>query len=295
VGSANVDTVVNVAHFPLPGETITASSVGTSGGGKGLNQAVAAARGGAVVRFVGAVGDDAAGRYLSGLLAADGVDISALVQVAGVATGSAFVTVDATGDNTVIVAPGANHHLLAGAVRGQEADVVLVQQEIPAATVVAALAAGKASGAMTMLNPAPAAGELSDDVLALVDVVVPNQTELAVLCPGPGSVAERASALAARRGTAVVVTLGADGALVVTDAGVWPVASFAVDVRDTTGAGDTFCATLAVALGAGADLVSAARRAAAAGALATTVAGAYPSLPRAADVDRLLASQFPVS
>jgi ribokinase len=205
------------------------------------------------------------------------------------------VTVDAAGDNTVIVAPGANHHLSPGAVCAEAADVVLVQQEIPAPTVLTALAAGKAAGAVTVLNPAPAAGELPDEVLALLDVIVPNQTELAVLCPGAGSVAERASALAARSGAAVVVTLGGDGALVVSGAGVWPIDAFAVDVRDTTGAGDTFCATLAVALGAGADLVSAARRGAAAGALATTVPGAYPSLPLAADVDLLLATRYPKS
>jgi ribokinase len=290
VGSANVDTVVDVAHFPHVGETITATSLGTNGGGKGLNQAVAAARAGAAVRFIAAVGDDAAGRYLMGLLEADGVDVGGVVRVAGVPTGSAIVTVDARGDNTVMVAPGANHHLEPSAVlleRGA-AQVVLVQQEIPAPSVLAALQAGRACGARTVLNPAPAWAELSDAVLALVDVLVPNQTELARCSPGAGSVADRASALVARGARAVVVTLGGEGALVVTASARWPVAPFAVAVRDTTGAGDTFCATLAVALGQGMDLPAAARRAAAAGALATTGAGAYPSLPWARDVDRLL-------
>jgi ribokinase len=249
-------------------------------GGKGLNQAVAAARSGAVTAFVGAVGADHAGERLRGVASNEGIDVSGL-GTAQAPTGRALIGVDDRAENSIIVVPGANGTVTADQVAGSmpTARVVLVQLEIPVDAVIAALAAGRAAGARTVLNPAPAA-DLPDELLALCDVVVPNEHELELV----GGV----EALRAAGVGAVVVTLGSRGVRVITADGATDVAAFPVTPVDTTGAGDSFCGALSARLAAGDDLLDAVRYAAAAGALATTVAGAVPSLPRAGAVRALL-------
>ena len=280
VGSANLDLVARVERLPGPGETVLGSSYAEHPGGKGLNQAVAAARAGARTTFVGAVGADHAGERLRDVARSEGIDTDGLT-VADVATGRALIGVDDRAENSIIVIPGANGTVSADQVTAAvpPAHVVLAQLEIPVEAVAAALAAGRTHGARTVLNPAPAAA-LPDHLLALCDVVVPNEHELELI--------GGAAALLARGVGAVVVTLGRRGAMIVTADGETHVPPFWVDPVDTTGAGDAFCGALSCRLAAGDDLPTAVRVAAAAGALATTVAGAVPSLPRAAAIQELL-------
>jgi len=283
VGSANLDLVARTLRLPGPGETVLGSDFAQHPGGKGLNQAVAAARAGASVAFVGAVGDDDAGRVLRSVAATEGIDVSGLSVADGVATGRAVITVDDSGENSIVVVPGANAFAYVGDLSA--ATVVLAQLEVPVATVIAAFAVARAAGSRTVLNPAPVpVGGLPDELLSLCDVLVPNEHEVELL----GGVDE----LLASGVAAVVVTQGAAGVTVTEapDATTWSVEAFEVDPVDTTGAGDAFCGALAARLAAGADLRPAVRYAAAGGALATTTAGAVPSLPHAADIERLLSA-----
>jgi ribokinase len=279
VGSANLDLVAATARLPAPGETVLGTDFAQHAGGKGLNQAVAAARAGATTTFIGAVGDDDAARVLLAELAAAGIDTS-LVGVRQRPTGRAVITVDERGENSIVVVPGANGEVTVDALPA--AAVVLAQLEVPVAAVADALRLARAAGAITVLNPAPAA-RLEADLLRLVDVLVPNEHEVALL----GS----ADRLLAGGVGAVVTTLGGAGVRVVTPDGAWHVAPFHVLPVDTTGAGDAFCGTLAARLAAGDALDAAVRVASAAGALATTRRGAVPSMPHAAEVAALLAAQ----
>jgi ribokinase len=278
VGSANLDLVAGSSRIPAPGETVLGHSYAEHPGGKGLNQAVAAARSGASVRFVGAVGDDPAGNRLRQVLVDDGIDAGSLA-VATEPTGRALIVVDDSGENSIVVVPGANATVTAPSDVGA-ARVVLCQLEVPIAAVAAALAAGRAAGATTILNPAPAA-PLPAGVLAACDVLIPNEHEVELL--------GGAAALLAAGCGAVVVTLGGAGVDVHTSGDLMHVEPFPVDVVDTTGAGDAFCGSLAARLAAGDGLIDAVRWAAAAGALATTRHGAVPAQPTAAQIARLLA------
>jgi ribokinase len=280
VGSANLDLVATTARLPKPGETVLGSSFAEYPGGKGLNQAVAAARAGASVVFVATVGDDGAGQTLRSVAEHEGIDVSQVVVAPGVSTGRALITVDERAENSIVVIPGANS--MAGAGDLPSARVVLAQLEVPVATIVAAFAAARSAGSLTVLNPAPVPPDgLPHELLALCDVVVPNEHELELL----GGVEQ----LLAGGVSAVVVTRGARGVTVAEAATgtSTSIDAFDVDPIDTTGAGDAFCGTLAWRLAFGDDLCGAARTAAAAGALATTVAGAVPSLPFAAEIHRL--------
>ena len=282
VGSANLDLVATTDRLPGPGETVLGSSYTEHAGGKGLNQAVAAARAGARTTFCGAVGDDDAARRLLAVIADDGIDASALRLLPNAVTGRALIGVSAAGENSIIVVAGANRELTESDVSAvaTSARVLLVQLEVPVATVRAALSAARAAGVTTILNPAPAM-TLSSEILALCDVVIPNEHEVEIL----GGVAELLR-LGAR---AVVVTLGARGAKLCTSgADDVVVAAFAVESVDTTAAGDAFCGGFAAELAAGASLAGALRFAAATGALATTRAGAVPSLPTRSEIDALL-------
>lgn len=285
VGSANLDLVTRVERLPAPGETVLGLAYAEHPGGKGLNQAVAAARAGASVSFVGAVGHDDAGRRLVQVMHDEGIDARAVTAV-DAPTGRAVIGVDANGENAIMVVPGANGHLdraLAPAAREAlaAADVVLAQLEIPMEAVEAALAA--ASGAVTILNPAPAAA-VPSLVLQRCSLVVPNEHELTLL----GGVA----ALRAGGVTTVIVTEGSRGAALHDDryAPGTRVEPFTVTAIDTTGAGDAFCGVLAARLAGGAELGEALRWASAAGALATTAAGAVPSLPHRIDIARLVSA-----
>jgi ribokinase len=288
VGSLNVDLTIEVGRLPAPGETVIGSGSSVGLGGKGANQAAAAAALGGTVAMVGRVGDDDGGRELVGDLRERGVDVDEVVVTDGARTGSATIAVDGKGENLIVVDPGANSAVTSGDVRVrrvEEADVVLAQLEIPMEAVSAAAAHARG---LFLLNPAPAR-ELPAELLERVDVLVPNQAELALL-----SGAEPPETLEATKelvtgllgGARVVVTLGAEGALVHEPGGGFThVTAPEVEPVDTTGAGDCFCGALAVELTRGASLVASTRLAVAAAALSTTAAGARGRLPTRDEVE----------
>ncbi len=286
VGSLNLDLIVRVARFPRPGETLLGADFITAPGGKGANQAVAAARLGAEVRMVGRVGDDPfGGRLLMALDEAE-VDRSAVLTTSGVATGVAMITVAADGENQIVVATGANAaltpaDLTAAGSRLGSADLVISQLEVPSATVAAA---AREAGRF-LLNAAPA-DRVEPTLLEVTDVLVVNRGEAQALT-GDGDPARAARRLTELGPTLVVVTLGPEGSVVVADGTLTAVAAFPVQAVDTTAAGDAFVGALAVALAEGNDPVAAVRWASAAGALATTVVGAQPSLPTRTAVEEL--------
>jgi ribokinase len=295
---------VTVERLPLPGETVTGGRFARHHGGKGGNQAVAAARLGAPTAFVGAVGDDPFGAEARLALEAEGIDLRGLVTLPAEATGVALIVVDAGGENSIAVAGGANGaltpELVGRALRTLELrpdDVVLVGHEIPTATTREALRLAGEAGATTILNPAPAHG-LDAGTLALADILTPNRGELAVLAdddgPAAGPVAQSLledtsrwagpAGRAGRAGRAVLVSLGGDGALLVDAAGSVPLPAPPVEVVDTVGAGDTLNGALAAGLAAGLGLPDAARRAVTAASLAVTREGAREGMPTLAEL-----------
>jgi ribokinase len=291
VGSLNLDLVVTVGRLPGRGETVVGLSTVTGSGGKGGNQAAAAGALSAGVTMVGRVGDDSAGLGLRADLDQRGVDTSPVLAISGVTTGTATVAVEAdSGENLIVVAPGANGELTAADVdipAVRSAAVLLLQLEIPLATVSAAV---RLASGVVVLNPAPPQ-PLPADLLERVDVLVPNEWELARLAGVDGDTHREPAELAelARQVTTrdVVVTMGGRGALVVAGGAAEPVvvAPPAVTPVDTTGAGDCFCGALCVALGRGDSLVDAVRFAVTAAALSTTAPGARGLLPDAAAVE----------
>lgn len=297
VGSLNLDLIVAVDRLPGRGETVVGTGVRTGPGGKGANQAAAAAALSPAVAMVGRVGDDSAGRDLIADLAGRGVAVDDVRTSRGSPTGTATVAVETSGgENQIVVAPGANHTVEDADVdiaTVREAAVVLLQLEIPLAAV---CSAARAAGGLVVLNPAPPQ-PLPVDLLDRVDVLVPNEWELARLAGEPAREHEpgELAALARRVTTGdVVVTMGARGALVVPAAGVPTLLPPPqVAAVDTTGAGDCFCGALCVALAAGSDLVEAARFAVAAAALSTTGPGARGALPGDAAVRALLGGAQP--
>lgn len=307
VGSINIDLSLRVDRFALPGETVLGRDVTRGGGGKGANQAVAAARLGRRVMMAGAVGDDGVGGQLLTRLAGDGIDVDRVEVLPGVATGLAVIEVDASGENRIVVASGANAEVTVDGLAAlapvvAEVPVILTQLEIPL-PVVSALASMPRRGRL-VVNPAPADPAMTLDG---VDIVVPNRGELAALAgadpdsgqaasdaegagPDFDAVVDQARSLDGAL-EAVVVTLGGDGALVIDgirsgQVTVEHVAPVVVDVVDTTAAGDAFCGGLADALCMGADLVEAARWAAKVAAVTVTRRGAQDSLPTRPDVLR---------
>jgi ribokinase len=296
-GSINVDTVFNVDEFPQPGETRGGAEVLDSLGGKGANQAVAAARQQASVVMVGCVGQDAGGDLALGQLRSEGVDVSECRRVADVATGRAGVVVDGHGENMIVVADGANAELgpddatRSGAQLGS-AGVVVAQLETPVAGVAAAFREARAAGVRTILNAAPA-GELGADVTDLVDVLMVNRVEAAALARSSGADAQAdIRMLADSLGIEViVVTMGARGALVWHEGAAGEIPAPLVDAVDSTGAGDAFVGAFAQALADGARPEPAARRACTAGALAATRRGAMPAIPLREEVEAELANR----
>jgi ribokinase len=286
VGSVNMDLTFNVDALPRPGETVLAASLTNAPGGKGGNQAVAAARAGARVQFVGAVGDDPAGEQLRAHLRANGVGLDGIVELKG-PSGTAVIVVEAGGENTIVVAPGANGRLTPDAwampaVLG-ECEVLLIQLEIPVATAVAAARAARSAGAVVIVNASPGGQDQATltELAAAADVVIVNEAEAAGWSWEPAH---------------LVVTLGARGARYVGTDGEFAVPAPAVKAVDTTGAGDVFAGVLAAnwppkpganpALAA--ERLYALQRACAAGALATLVPGAGDCAPSAEAIDAAL-------
>ncbi|MFH8986732.1 ribokinase [Streptomyces sp. NPDC017940] len=294
VGSANADLVTAVERRPGAGETVLGSDLAVHPGGKGANQAVAAGRLGARTALLARVGDDAYGRLLLDSQRSAGVDTVG-VLVGGAPTGVALITVDPSGDNSIVVAPGANARLTPQDVRAaahlfEAARVVSVQLEIPLETV-AEVARTLPAGTRLVLNPSPPA-PLPDEVLGACDPLVVNEHEARVILRGAGAEVPDEPEDWARRlldlgPRSVVVTLGGAGALVAGPDGTARVPSVQVDAVDTTGAGDAFTAALAWRLGVGEDLETAARYAAQVGALAVTRAGAQVSYPSGDEVAAL--------
>jgi ribokinase len=285
VGSVNVDLVVSVPAFPRPGETVTGGTFARHGGGKGANQAVAAARLGASVALVGAVGDDDLADGALAELEAEGIDVGAVARLADAPTGVALITVDARGENTIAVASGANAQLDPEAVAAAleprltgEPGVVLLGHEVSEGVVLASARAAEAARWTIVLNPAPAR-ELAGEMLALGPILTPNAAEAAAL-GGAEDPEDAAAALVRRTGAPVLVTLGAAGALLAADGTHERLPAPEVDARDTTGAGDAFNGALAAELAAGAPLADAARLAIAAAARSTMREGARTGMPR---------------
>ncbi|MER5404580.1 ribokinase [Streptomyces sp. NPDC002769] len=291
VGSANADLVIGVERRPAAGETVLGSDLVVHPGGKGANQSVAAARLGARTALLARVGDDAHGRLLLDSQRAAGVD-TAGVLVGGAPTGVALITVDPSGDNSIVVSPGANGRLTPEDVRAatplvRASRVVSAQLEIPLETVVEAVRT-LASGSRFVLNPSPPR-PLPAEVLAACDPLIVNEHEArVVLGDGAGPEPEDwATALLDLGPRSVVVTLGARGALVADADGAVRVPSVRVETVDTTGAGDSFTAALAWRLGLGEPLSVAAAYAARVGAVAVTRPGAQESFPTAEEVESL--------
>ena len=294
VGSFNTDLTSYMARMPRPGETVHGERFVTGAGGKGSNQAVAAARLGADVTFIGRVGKDVFANLAYEIWDAEGVNRDYVTQDDEHATGVAPILVDASGENSIVVVLGANLRLKSADIdaarqRIAAADVLIAQLEINLDMVAYALRSAKELGVKTILNPAPAA-ELPPATLALADYLTPNETELESLAGSGLDVSEAARGLLTRDDQRAVVTLGAQGARIVKPGESLTVPAFAVDVVDTTGAGDAFNAGLAVALAEGSTLEEAARFANATAALCVTKPGTARSTPYRGEVDALLAS-----
>ncbi len=289
VGSYAAGLTLKVKRLPAPGETVLGSGYRVDCGGKGSNQAVGCARLGAEVAFLARIGKDTFGQMALQLYREEGIDTAFILQTADHPTGIGFILVEAgSGNNCIALDPGANEHLTAADVAEcnsvlRNSAVVLTQLEIPVVAAEAALASGRANGAITILNPAPGR-PLPDSVLRLADVLTPNQTEAKVLTKrSPDAVAEPEAVARdlIRSGVKqVVMTLGENGALIVTASSSKHVPAIHVDAVDTTGAGDAFNAGLATALAWGQSLDSAVEFAVVTGGLAVRKEGVIPSLPR---------------
>jgi ribokinase len=296
VGSLNMDLVVRAPRFPQPGETLIGTDFNTVPGGKGANQGVAAGRLGAHVSMIGRVGCDDYAETLLHNLAASGVDHTFVTRDAQHATGVALIVVDDAGQNSIVVASGANSHLspadveTAAATIG-DADALILQLESPLETVTCAAQMAHAHGVTVILNPAPARA-LPSSLLSLVDFLIPNETEAALLTGMPVGDQTELEAVATRLSAqgvgTVILTLGDHGALLARERETRRVPAFKVTPIDTTAAGDAFVAGFAVASADGQPLDEAVRWGNAAGALAASRFGAQPSLPTRQEVERLL-------
>ncbi|HEX9903831.1 MAG TPA: ribokinase [Propylenella sp.] len=292
-GSINLDLIGGVERLPRPGETVPGVSFVTAPGGKGANQALAAARAGAAVRMVGAVGRDGFADPALALLNASGVDLARVTR-ASEPTGVALILVDGAGENVIAVIPGANGTLAAADAEALDFgpdDMLLLQLEVPLAAMMAAARRARASGAPVILNAAPFRREALALLPHLTHLVV-NETECALIAEAAGlsggAVEAEAAALAEKHAVTTIVTLGADGVLAISDGRSERAAALAVKAVDTVGAGDTFCGYLAAALVEGRALADALGVASAAASLACTKSGAQPSIPRREEVDAAL-------
>lgn len=295
IGSINMDLIASTPRLPEPGETVTGTEFSTAQGGKGANQALAAQRAGASVTMTGAVGGDAYATEALALLDQAGADLSSVRHVEG-PTGTALILVDGGGENMIVVIPGANGHVTAqdaeqAVARMTGGDTLLLQMEIPESAIEAALKAARSKGVTSVLNIAPLTAAV-ERLAPLADIVIANETEFARLSGRPAETLHAAraelTALQARTGQCIIVTLGGDGVLWAKDGSIAHAPSLTITPVDTVGAGDTFCGYLAQGLDSGMGFAAAVRRAAAAGALACLKPGAQPSIPLASEVEARL-------
>jgi len=294
VGSLNADLVVRAPRFPKPGETISGEDLHIIPGGKGANQAVAAARQSASVAMVGRVGNDSFGPELINNLKQNNVDTSHIQIDSQSATGTAIIVVDSNGQNSIVLSPGGNgkvSHADVMNVSFSDHKLLLLQLEIPIEAVLSATQRAKENGVRVLLNPAPAYS-LPDELISLPDFILPNENELSLLTNqlvnDISSAEKAAKTLLKRRAQNVIVTLGANGALIVSSKQVTHVDTYKVDVVDTTAAGDAFIGGFASAVLQNKSLEESVRYGCACGALAATKFGAQPSLPTREEVERFM-------
>ncbi len=290
-GSINMDLVATTPRLPKPGETVPGTGFATAAGGKGANQALAARRAGADVRMVGAVGrDEFAGPALD-LLDKAGTDLSGVARVDG-PTGTALILVGGDGENMIAVVPGANGTLSPGQAAeavssSKSGDILMLQLEVPSASVKAALEAAKAQGVRTVLNTAPLIAEAAE-LARLADIVIANETEFELLVGREALTSDEREEMLLQMhkdtGQILIITLGAEGVVAAEGGSLHRTKGLKIEPVDTVGAGDTFCGYLAASLDAGLALGEAVRRAAVAGSLACLKPGAQPSIPMAAEV-----------
>lgn len=293
IGSINLDLIATVGRLPKPGETVLGDSFRSAPGGKGANQALAAASAGGKVRMIGAVGKDSFATEATALLASGKVDLSTVAEVHA-PTGTALILVSGDGENVIAVVPGANAAVLPGDLAKAhlaKGDIVLLQQEVPLETVAAGLDAARDAKAVSVLNTAPYLAETAT-LLAKADYVIANETEFdlyagALKLDGADREA-RMQAFATQTGRTMIVTLGGDGVVAATPEAVLKVPAMKIEPVDTVGAGDTFCGYFGAALEAGLDLEAALRRASVAASLACLKSGAQPSIPTADEVEQTL-------
>ncbi len=298
-GSSNIDFVLRVAEMPKKGETIRTRSFDKIPGGKGANQACAVGKLGGDCVFLSAVGEDGLGSIVTDSLAAAGVDLSRVLRDKETPTGMAVIAVNDEGENSIMIVPGANglcteDYFDRNADCLAPGDILLAQLETPIEAIWKLIEKAKAAGCTTILNPAPAPESIPDAVLAAVDYITPNETELAAITGLPTGTVEEidaaARSLCARGAGRVLVTIGPRGALLCDESGSRVYPTFDAKRVDTTAAGDTFNAGLAVSLAEGASLEEAIRLANAAAAISITRKGAQTSIPSRAEVDQLLQS-----
>ncbi|MGQ2970467.1 MAG: ribokinase [Allorhizobium sp.] len=290
-GSINMDLVATTPRLPKPGETVPGTGFATAAGGKGANQALAARRAGASVRMVGAVGRDEFAAPALDLLDKAGTDLSAVARVDG-PTGTALILVGGDGENMIAVVPGANGTLSSGQAAeavssSRPGDILMLQLEVPAASVKAALKAAKVRGVRTVLNTAPLTAEAAE-LATLADIVIANETEFELLVGREALTSEEREEMLLQMhkdtGQILIITLGAEGVVAAEGGSLHRTKGLKIEPVDTVGAGDTFCGYLAANLDAGLGLGEALRRAAVAGSLACLKAGAQPSIPDAGEV-----------
>ncbi|PWB72526.1 MAG: ribokinase [Anaerolineales bacterium] len=293
VGSLNADLVVRTPRFPQPGETISGEDLQVIPGGKGANQAVAAVRLGANVSMLGRVGRDNFGNFLLENLDQNKVDTK-LIRRDDASTGTAIIVLDSNGQNSIVLSAGANGKVSPSDVEHasfSDFNLLLLQLEIPTPTVYSAAQRAKESGVRVLLNPAPAK-ELPDDLIALADFLIPNETELSLLTGTDvkdiPSAEQAAKKLRERGAKHVIVTLGEKGALLVTGGQTTHINSYKVDVVDTTAAGDAFIGGFATSVLQNKSLEESVRFGCACGALTATKFGAQPSLPTKEEVERFM-------
>ncbi len=296
IGSSNTDMIIKIDRIPRPGETVIGGQFSTAPGGKGANQAVAAARAGGDVAFIGRVGNDIFGNEALKGFVADNIDIEYVIRDTTAPSGVASIFVDRNGQNSIAVAGGANANLSPADIEAAEktiacADILVMQLETPIDTVSAAAMMAHADGVKVILNPAPAQ-LLTDDLLKTISILTPNKTE-AELLTGIGienedDARKAAQALLIRGVATVMVTLGEKGVIIATADGVRKVDAFEVDPVDTTAAGDVFNGALAVAIAEGSQLDKAVLFANAAAAMSVTKLGAQPSAPRRDEIDEFM-------